>query len=113
MAHSGSATSGDLRREPRDERASPRPGLAPPLAAADVLHLAELVGVVRERLDVDSAFPDAAILASLQAIARRSDPRGRWRAAFDSNLGHWLALKGSDLNTALNTLVALMPRPVS
>jgi len=95
---------------------SPRPGVAAtsaPLPAADVLHLAELVGVVRERLNVDSAFPDAAILASLQAIASRSDPRGRWRAAFDSNLGHWLALKGSDLNTALNTLVALMPRPVS
>lgn len=88
-------------------------GTAPPLPAAEVLHLAELVDVVRRELAIDSAFPDAAILASLQTIARRSDPRERWRAAFESNLGHWLALKGSDLNTALGVLVALMPRPTS
>jgi len=81
------------------------------MSAAEVLHLAELVPIIRQRLGIDCAFPDDAVLASLRTITARSSSRGRWRAAFDSNLGHWLALKGTDLNTALSTLVALLPRP--
>lgn len=110
---------------PQDATAIASPGaLEPPPAAApherldahdspagDVLHLNELVGIVRRRLDIDDAFPDDAMLASLQAISARSAPRDRWRAAFDSNLGHWIALKGADLNSALNTLIALLPKP--
>ena len=82
-------------------------------ATADILHLAELVPVVRARLALDTVFPDDAVLASLRTIVARSSARERWGAAFDSNLGHWLALEGSDLNTALNTLIALLPAPRS
>lgn len=84
-----------------------------PLEAADILHLAELVPVVRERFAVDCALPDDSILASLRAIAGRSQPRDRWQAAFNSNLGHWLALKGGDLGALLAALVALIPSPRS
>lgn len=86
-------------------------GRREPLGSELVLHLAELVPVVRQRLGLDAAFPDDAVLASLETIAKCSTPRERWRAAFDSNLGHWLALKGADLNSALNSLVALVPGP--
>lgn len=82
-----------------------------PAGAEMALHLNELVPLVRQRLGLDTAFPDDAVLASLRTIAGCSTPRERWRAAFDSNLGHWLALQGADLNSALNTLVALLPAP--
>ena len=75
------------------------------------LHLMEVVPVVRQRLALDAAIPDDSVLACLAVIAKCSTPRERWRAAFDSNLGHWLALTGSDLNAALNTLVAMTPCP--
>lgn len=81
--------------------------------AQDILHLAELVPIVRERLAVDCAFPDDAILSSLRTISARSSARDRWTAAFESNLGHWLALKGKDLNAALNGLLVLLPSPRS
>ena len=77
----------------------------------DVLHLNELVDIVRVRLGIDSALPDDAILVALKAITSCTQPRERWRAAFDSNLGHWLALKGVDLNSALNMLLAMLPKP--
>lgn len=82
-----------------------------PIGDHDILHLAELVPILRQRLEIDAALSDDAILASLKVIAACSLPRDRWRAAFGSNLGHWLALQGRDLNTALNTVVALLPRP--
>lgn len=84
-----------------------------PTAVHDILHLAELVPIVRERLDIDTAFPDAAILAGLKAVAAKSHTRARWQAAFNSNLGHWLALKGDDLHASLNTLISLLPPPRS
>jgi hypothetical protein len=81
-------------------------------AAAENVHdLADLVPLVRERLNLDSAFPDDAVLASLMTIAARASPQERWRAAFDSNLGQWLGLKSLDLNGALNTLVGLLASP--
>ncbi len=78
-----------------------------------ILHLAELVPVVRSKLKIDDCFPDDAILAGLQAAAAPSDPRARWQAIFASNLGHWLALKTDDLHAALNTLLMLLPPPRS
>ena len=77
----------------------------------DILHLAELVPVLRQRLELGHALSDDVILTSLETIAARSSPRERWRAALDSSLGHWMAHEGRDLNTALNTLVALLPKP--
>ena len=75
----------------------------------DALHLAALVPVVRDRLGLDSSFPDDAVLASLRMIAAPQSRWERWQAAFHSNLGHWLALKADDLNAALNVLVELLP----
>lgn len=87
------------------------PARVPRLVAGEVLHLAELVPILRRRLDIDGTVSNEAMLACLTAIARHSSTRERWRAAFDSRLGHWLAEQGRDLNTALNTLVALLPKP--
>ena len=96
--------------EARD--ASPAPNdTAATDADRDILYLAELLPIVRQRLDIDDTLPDGTLLASLATIAACSSPRERWRAAFGSMLGHWLALKGRDLNTTLNTLIALLPKP--
>ncbi len=83
------------------------------ITPVDILHLAELVPVVRERFGLADSFADDAILASLRVIATQSQPRERWRAAFSSNLGVALVAEGRDLNTALNALIALLPRPTS
>ena len=81
-------------------------------ALPDILHLAELVPVVRQRLGLGGVSDDI-ILTCLKAIAARSEPRERWRVAFSSRLGEMLSRQGRDLNTALNTLLALLPRPLS
>jgi hypothetical protein len=86
---------------------------ASPVAADQILHLAELVPIVRQRLAIEDAFPDDAILAALRVIANKSHVRARWKAAFNSNLGHWLALKRNDLHTALETVINLLPPPRS
>ena len=80
-------------------------------SAEIVLHLGELVPLVRARLSIGAGLHDEAILASLAAITSRSDRRERWRTAFGSSLGQWLAMRGSDLNTSLNVLMELVPRP--
>ncbi len=94
----------------RLQQAAATGGAAPPL---DILHLAELVPIVRTRFALSPAFTDDAILASLRMIAAHSDDRRRWTVAFNSNLGATLAHAGRDLNTALNTLLSLLPRPLS
>ena len=65
---------------------------------------------VRRRLEIEDFVPDVTIAASLAQIAIRREPRERWLAAFGSPLGKHLAQRGSDLNTSLNTLLALAPR---
>lgn len=70
----------------------------------------DLIEVVRNRLELDQSMPDVTIAASLAQIAAKGDARGRWLAAFGSPLGKHLAMRGSDLNTALNVLLALAPR---
>jgi hypothetical protein len=73
---------------------------------------ADLIGIVRARLDLDTAaLSDVSIAASLAQIAAKSENRDRWLAAFGSPLGKHFAMRGSDLNTVLNTLLALAPRP--
>ena len=79
----------------------------------DILHLAELVPVVRARFGLDEAFADDAILGSLRVIAGRSPQHERRQAAFGSNLGQTLALGGRDLDTVLDALVATVPGPTS
>lgn len=73
----------------------------------------ELIDLVRERLGIGDEPSDVTIAASLAAIAAKGDARGRWLAAFGSPLGKWLASRGTDLNTALNTLLGLAPRPMN
>ena len=100
----------------RDEPEAEAPTDAKPSeqhSEMDILHLAELVPIVRERLSIDENFPDDSILASLKSITAKSAARDRWQTAFSSNLGSWLTLKGEDAENALNTLVTLLPPPRS
>lgn len=76
---------------------------------ADILHLAEAVAVLRERLDVPSAFSDDAILASLRMIAARGSQRERTQAAFNSNLARYLFVRGRDSAVVLREIVAILP----
>ncbi|MDX2290431.1 MAG: hypothetical protein NW217_16645 [Hyphomicrobiaceae bacterium] len=77
----------------------------------DVLHLAELVPLVRSTFALDPAFGDDAILASLKAIAARSSDRDRWSVAFGCNLGRHIGLNSPDPADGLRTLISLLPRP--
>ncbi|MBU2582547.1 MAG: hypothetical protein KJ622_12590 [Alphaproteobacteria bacterium] len=78
---------------------------------ADVLHLAELVPLVRQRLEVPADFSDDAILSSLKRVASRTSDRERWSAAFDCNLARCLSSHGRDLGQALQDLITLIPPP--
>lgn len=78
---------------------------------ADIMHLAELVPVVRQRLDIPADFSDDTILSSLKRIASRTSDRERWRAAFDSNLARYLSSCGRDLANSLQELITLIPPP--
>ncbi|MEO1280274.1 MAG: hypothetical protein AAFV69_00920 [Pseudomonadota bacterium] len=78
-----------------------------------ILHLAELVPIVRQRLGVAVEFPDELILSSLKSIADETTDRDRWRVAFESRLGLWLSTQGRELGRALMTLVSLLPPPRS
>ena len=77
----------------------------------DVLQLAELVPLVRLKLDVSDEFSDDSILSSLKMIAARTSDRDRWRAAFDSNLARYLSCRGRDMGRALRDLIGLLPSP--
>ena len=52
-------------------------------------------------------MPDREILASLHAVVRENDEKGKREAARRSSVGRWLIDHGSDVNTAVNTLVTL------
>lgn len=69
---------------------------------------ARLLRETRERLGVDDTLPDRAILASLQAVAAGTTQQARWRAAFNSPLGRWLALRGCDLTTAIDDILTML-----
>lgn len=73
--------------------------------------LPSLIPLVRERLALSWAVSESAIGAALTAIAAANGSQERWMAAFSSDLGRHLAANGRDLNTALRTLVALVPEP--
>ena len=70
----------------------------------------DVIELLRLRLDIDDAISDVTIASSLAAIAAKGDNRARWLAAFSSPLGKWLAMRGTDLNTALNTVLLLAPK---
>ncbi|MEZ5854994.1 MAG: hypothetical protein R3D67_09730 [Hyphomicrobiaceae bacterium] len=71
----------------------------------------DLIEIVRYRLELlPTEISDVSIAASLARIGAQSEARGRWLAAFGSPLGKHLAARGSDLNTAINAVLALAPR---
>jgi len=103
LARFGSGKSAPKRRPATDgSRAS--------LATVNVEHIARLVPKVRKRLAIGRPFSDAALLASLVAIARHPSHEERWRAAEASTLGQYLASSGKDRRQALVTLLSLLPR---
>ncbi len=73
--------------------------------------LAGLLPRVRASLPDDLDLPDAALIRSLGAIAGSGTRTERWRTAFNSEMGRSLATRGTDLNTALNTILGLLPSP--
>lgn len=98
----------------RKGAAASRPAVAGPRAretTVNVDRLARLVPLIRRRLAIGRPFSDAALLASLTAIARHPSHEERWRAAEASTLGQYLASSGKDVHRALVTLLSLLPRP--
>ena len=73
----------------------------------------DVIELLRQRLGIEDEISDVTIASSLAAIAAKGDNRARWLAAFSSPLGKWLAMRGTDLNTALNTVLLLAPKPLS
>ena len=79
----------------------------------DILHLAELVPLVRAKFAVERNFSDDAILASLQSITAVTSDRERSEAAFQSNLGRYLDCSDQHRDAGLPALIAMLPRPRS
>ncbi len=71
--------------------------------------LEQIVPLVRARLRIGGEIADRTVVDALAAIMVHADQRGRWMAAFNSELGQSLAADGRDLNTALRVLIALAP----
>ena len=81
----------------------------PALGRARVTHLAELVPIISEKYDLSPRMSAEEVLAALRGIAGYTDTRSRWLAAFASPLGRVIAGKGVDLNTALTSIVGMLP----
>jgi hypothetical protein len=99
-----------------DQPLSPPTGASRALPADD--HLADHddndpVSQLRERLEIPETIPDVTIAASLAAVSAKGEQRERWLAAFTSPLGKWLAMRGTDLNTALNVVISFAPKATS
>ena len=73
------------------------------------LSLTELVPQIIETFALQGVLPGTMVLACLQTIANRANPRDRWLAIFNSPLGIALAAPGRDLNTALGWVLAALP----
>ncbi len=90
------------------DRCTDGPNLGDP---SNVMHLAELVPFLRQRLGLDHSLSDYELLESLKAIAMPSARQDRWRVAFGSVIGRALSERGTDLNTALNIILTALPSP--
>lgn len=73
----------------------------------------DLIELVRDRLALGDDISDVTIASSLAAIGAKGDARSRWLVAFSSPLGRCLAMRGTDLNTALSIVLAIAPKPVA
>jgi hypothetical protein len=86
-----------------------RPTWSPESPMEMRLSLTELVPQISETFGLQGVVPGPMILACLQIIANRADPRDRWLAIFNSPLGIALASPGRDMNTAINWVLAALP----
>ena len=86
----------------------PRPFAPPTIESAP---LAALIPELRVRLRLAADVTDDAMLRGLSEIAALKTGAERWRAAFNSELGRRLAARGTDLNTALNIILGIVPQP--
>ncbi len=77
----------------------------------NVERLAKLAPRIRNRLAIGRPFSDAALLASLVAIARQPSHEARWRAAESSTLGQYLASSVKDRSQALVMILSMLPKP--
>ena len=98
----------------RDATSPAAPALARPTWSPEQplemrLSLTELVPKIIETFHLEGVVPGPMVLACLQTIANRADPRDRWLAIFNSPLGIALAAPGRDLNTALGWVLAALP----
>ena len=98
-----------LDQSPSAAHASTRPTWSPSAPLAMRLSLTELVPQIIETFALQGVLPGPMVLACLQTIANRADPRDRWLAIFNSPLGIALAAPGRDLNTALGWVLAALP----
>ena len=114
-----SDTKATAQTEQQESRVHPGSSNRPPAESQvgepsfDILHLAELVPVVRKRLGIDETFSDDAILGSLKLISAVTYDRDRAAVAFTSNLGRYLDSKGQQPSANLAAFVAMLPRPRS
>jgi hypothetical protein len=91
----------------------PSPGSVLPLPSEPIVEVNDLdaaAAALISRLEIEDRVPDVTIAASLAQIGVRTSQRERWLAAFGSPLGKHLALRGGDLTTALDVLLAIAPR---
>jgi hypothetical protein len=86
-----------------------RPAWSPESPLEMRLSLTELVPQISATFGLEGVVPGPMILACLQIIANRADPRDRWIAIFNSPLGIALAAPGRDMNTAVNWVLAALP----
>jgi hypothetical protein len=86
-----------------------RPTWSPESPLETRMSLTELVPQISETFTLQGVVPGPMILACLQIIANRADPRDRWLAIFNSPLGIALASPGRDTNTAINWVLAALP----
>ncbi len=86
-----------------------RPTWSPEQPLEMRLSLTELVPRIIETFGLTGVIPGPMVLACLQTVANRSDPRDRWLAIFNSPLGIAVATPGRDLNTALGWILAALP----
>jgi hypothetical protein len=86
-----------------------RPAWSPEDPLEMRLSLTELVPRITETFALVGVLPGPMILACLQTVANRADPRERWLAMFNSPLGIAIAARGRDLNTALGWVLAALP----
>ena len=80
-----------------------------PRHRAPVTHLAELVPIISDRYGLAARMNAEEVHAALKTIVAYSDTRSRWLAAFASPLGRVIAGRGCDLNTALTSIVGMLP----